>query len=82
MRIAVVRSLDGHTTLCGPDDHSADYDNPMSAALSWHIEAGHLPAECLWIEVELPPIPDVRTIRARAELGEFPKSFVAEMDAA
>lgn len=81
MKIAVVRSLDGHTTLCGPDDHSDDHAGPMDAALCWHIESGHLPAECLWVEVELPPIPDLATVRGMAERGEFPKSFVEEMDA-
>lgn len=83
MKIALVRSLDGHTTLCGPDayaDYSDDYEGPMDAALSWHLEAGHLPAECLWIEVELPPIPDLATIKAAVERGEFSRSFVEEMD--
>jgi hypothetical protein len=52
----------------------------MDAALSWHIEAGHMPAECLWIEVELPPVPKIGTLRALAERGGFPRSFIDELD--
>ncbi len=81
MRIALVRSLDGYTTVCGPDDHGADHPSPMNAAITWHLESGHIPSECLWVEVELPPIPDFPSIRAKAEAGHFPKSFMAEMDA-
>jgi hypothetical protein len=81
LRIAVVRSLDGHTTICGPNDHSDGYSSPMDAALSWHIEAGHMPAECLWAEIDLPPVPDVATLRGLAQRGEFPKNWVDELDA-
>jgi hypothetical protein len=82
MKIAVVRGLDGHTTCVGPDDYKPDeHESAMDAALGWHLEAGHLPAVCHWVEVDLPPIPDIGTLRAKADAYEFPKSFIEEMDA-
>lgn len=76
-RIAVVRAMDGHATVCGPNDYrEPDHAGAMDAALCWHLEAGHLPAECLWIEAELPPIPDFATLQAQAERGEFPRSLL------
>lgn len=77
LRIAIVRAVDGHTTVCGPHDFKEPYySNPMDAALSWHIVSGHMPAECLWVEVDLPPLPSLTVLRAKAEVGEFPKSFI------
>lgn len=81
IRIAVVQSLDGILTCCGPNEFkSGGHDDAMGAAISWHIEAGHLPAATYWVEAELPPIPTIPELRARAVAGEFPRSFVAEMD--
>lgn len=81
MKIAIVQALDGHLTCVGPDDFKeTDHRDAMSAALSWHLEAGHLPAATYWAEVDLPPLPTIPELRAKAEAGEFPKSFIEEMD--
>ncbi len=82
IRIAIVRSLDEHVTICGPGDFDErDHESEMDAALSWHLEAGHLPAATYWATIELPPLPTIPELRALAEAGAFPKSFVDEMDA-
>lgn len=82
VRIAVVQSLDGHLTCVGPGDFKeADYSDAMSAAIGWHLEAGHLPAAVYWLEARLPPLPTIPELRARADEGAFPKSLVEEMDA-
>lgn len=78
LRIAVVRSRDGYTTVCGPNDFSKDYDDPMNAALGWHLEAGHIPADVFWATINLPPIPDIPELAAQAERGEYPKSWIEE----
>jgi hypothetical protein len=81
VRIAVVQSLDGNLTCCGPNDFKGgDYNDQMNAAIGWSIEAGYLPAAHYWVTVELPPIPTIPELRAQAERGEFPKSFIEEMD--
>lgn len=81
-RIAIVQSLDGYLTVVGPDDFKeAEHADAMSAALSWHLEAGHLPAASYWTDVELPALPTIPELRAKAEAGEFPKSWIEEMDA-
>lgn len=60
MKIAVVRATCGHTTCVGPDDYKKDdYSEQMDAAIGWHIEAGYMPAQCLWVEVLLPDIPPI-----------------------
>lgn len=80
-RIAVVQSLDGHLTCVGPNDFKKpEHNDAMDAALSWHLEAGHLPAATYWASVELPPIPTVPELRAKAEAWQFPKSFIEDMD--
>jgi len=81
VRIAVVQALDGHLTCVGPQDFKADdHDDAMSAAIGWHLEAGHLPAATCWVVADLPPIPTIPELRALAERREFPRSFVDEMD--
>lgn len=57
IRIAIVRSRDGHATVCGPNDFKGTlYNDAMDAALSWHIEAGHIVAATHWALVMLPAI--------------------------
>jgi len=81
IRFAVVQALDGHLTCVGPDDFDAkDHTDAMSAAIGWHLEAGHLPAATYWITAELPPVPTVPELRAQAEAGTFPKAFIDEID--
>lgn len=80
-RIAIVQSLDGYLTVVGPDDfQDKDHADAMSAALSWHMEAGHLPAASYWVDVELPTLPTIPELKAKAEAHEFPKSFIDEID--
>lgn len=86
MKIAIVQGIDGDVTCCGPDDFmGADgkpaFEDEMSAAICWHMEAGHIPAARYWVEVDLPEPPTIQELRAKAEAGEFPKSFIEEMDA-
>jgi len=57
LRIAVVRSLDGYATCCGPNDTgNGDYADAMEAAICFHIEAGHIPADKCWAVVDLPEV--------------------------
>lgn len=77
VKIAVVQSRCGHLSCVGPNDFKADeYNDAMDAAISYHLEAGYLPAAIYWAEVELPPIPTVTEIRAKATAGTFPKSLL------
>lgn len=78
IRIAIVRSLDGHTTVCGP--HDGEVEDKMDQAMSWHLEAGHLPAQLLWAVVDLPAIPTIPELRAAADAGQFPRSLIEDMD--
>lgn len=80
VRIAVVQSPDGHLTCCGPGDNIDSLKDEMDAAMSWHLEAGHLPVARYWVIAEIPAPPTIPELRAKAEAGEFPKSFVEEMD--
>lgn len=82
IKIAIVQALGGHLTCCGPNDfREKEHEDAMSAAISWHLEAGHLPAATYWADVELPPVPTIPELRARAAAGEFPKSIIADFDA-
>lgn len=81
IRIAVVQDRDGHLTLAGPNDAVDGYKDAMDAAMSWHLEAGHLPAAIYWVEADIPPAPTVPELRAKAIAGEFPKTLLAEWDA-
>lgn len=72
IKIAVVQSLDGHVTVCGPDDSPDDYPSPMGAAISWHIEAGHLPAGFYWAAVMLPDLnEEIPVLAAHVEPHEL-----------
>lgn len=60
MKIALVQAMCGHVTCVGPNDFmKSEYDDAMSAAIGWHIEAGYMPAATYWVEVELPASPRV-----------------------
>ncbi len=64
LRIAIIQAMDGHTTICGPNDYEdGGHHNAWSAAMSWHLEAGHLPAATYWVEIELPDPPTVPGLR-------------------
>lgn len=81
VRVAVVQALDGHLTCVGPDDFKPDeHKDAMSAALCWHLEAGHLAAATYWVTAALPPVPTIPELRAKADRGEFPKSFIEDVD--
>lgn len=81
IKLAVVRSMDDALTCVGPDDFKDDFADAMTAAMSWHLEAGHLPVARYWVWVELPPLPTIPDLKAKAEVSEFPRSFIEEMDA-
>lgn len=82
MKIAIVQAMCGHLTCVGPNDFKAsEHSTAMDAAISWHLEAGYLPVACYWAEVELPPVPSIPELRASAEQGQFPKSFLDDMEA-
>jgi hypothetical protein len=81
IKIAVVQDRDGYLTCCGPDDMGKEHKDSMDAAMSWHLEAGHLPAALYWVEIELPPVPTIPELRAKVAVGEFPKTLIAEWDA-
>jgi len=71
VKIAVVQAMCGHLTCVGPNDFkSEDYSSQMDAAIGWHIEAGYMPAATYWVEADLPALPSVPTIRARAQGDE------------
>lgn len=58
MKIAIVQAMCGHLTCVGPNDFkTAEFNDAMDAAISWHLEAGYQPAACYWAEVNLPPVP-------------------------
>jgi hypothetical protein len=77
LRLAIVQSMDGQVTCCGPDEfREQDHSCQMDAALSYHLEAGRLPAAAYWVNVELPPLPEIPELRALVERGEFPRSFL------
>ena len=77
VRIAIVRSMDGTITCAGPGDYrEQDYPSAMDAALSYHLEAGHIPAASYWITVELPPLPTIPELQAAVRACEFPQSFL------
>ncbi len=71
MRIAIVQSMGGKTTVCGPDDFQDHFSNAMDAAISWHIEGGNLPAGFYWAEIELPPCPEIPIVPADLETHEI-----------
>jgi hypothetical protein len=80
IRIAIVQDRDGHLTTAGPNDAVDGYKDAMDAAMSWHLEAGHLPAAIYWAEVDLPPVPSIPELRTKTAAGEFPKTLLAEWD--
>lgn len=68
IKIAIVVSPAGHVTCVGPDDFGKkDYSDPMSAAIGYHIEAGHMPAYTRWAAVELPNPSDIPVLESRVE---------------
>lgn len=72
MKVAIVQAMCGHVTCVGPNDFkAAEHNDAMDAATSFHLEAGYLPVACYWIEADLPPIPDVPTVRAQVVLDEL-----------
>ena len=81
IKIAIVQDRDGHLTIAGPDDAVDGYKDAMDAAMSWHLEAGRLPAAIYWADVKLPPIPTIPQLRAQVANGTFPKTLLAEWDA-
>jgi hypothetical protein len=68
IKIAIVASLDGHVTCVGPDDFGKDdYPDPMSAAVCFHIESGHVPVHRCWATVDLPEPSDIPVLESRVE---------------
>ena len=82
MRIAIVQCMDGHIDCCSEGQQESGHDDALSQVLTWCLEAGHIPAQCFWLHVDLPPVPKPGEMIAKAEAGEFPKSFIVDMDAA
>lgn len=55
IRIAVVQSLDGVISVCGPNDYSAkEHGDAMNAAYCWLTEQGEIPADRFWVTINLP----------------------------
>lgn len=69
IKIAVVQSLDGKVTVCGPDE-GHDHASLMEAAMCWSLEAGEIPANRYWVTVTL-PAPSSTEIDLGAALEEF-----------
>jgi len=80
-KIAVVQAMNGHLTCVGPNDYKeSEFSSAMDAAISWHIEAGWLPAACYWIHAKVPPAPSIPELRAQVGNGSFPKQFLEDME--
>lgn len=78
MRIAVVRARCGYTTCVGPNDYKqGDYSDAMDAAISYGLEAGYLPAHCLWVDVDLPAMPNEQTEKGSATEIPIPEKWAA-----
>lgn len=81
VRFAIVRSRDGYLTVCGPNDfRPQDYPSMMDAALSFSLEAGHIPVAAYWANIELPPLPDVPELVAaarRSRANPFSQQWVS-----
>lgn len=65
VRIAIVQAMCGHLTCVGPNDFKArEYSSAMNAAISFHIEAGYMPAAQYWIKATIPARPAVPVLAA------------------
>jgi hypothetical protein len=68
IKIAIVQASCGHLTCVGPNDFKpGEFNGAMDAAISWHIEAGYMPAATYWAAVEMPVLPEVATLTAILE---------------
>ena len=82
MRIAIVQGTNSFADCCAEGAQSEGCEDAMSQVLVWCMEAGEIPLRCSWVTVELPPIPTPDELSALAEAGQFPKSFVDDLNAA